>query len=118
MGLFTRKKKSESEIQQEKLEKEKELNDELNSLNEKYGHYIDKLHLASNDIMIFKGFKIKDGEIHIYLITPDTLDGFQNHTEYFWFQIKYSKNPEQTRVDYLMFEKKLNQLGYEIKKMG
>jgi len=118
MGLFTRKNKTEEEIQQEKLEKEKTLNDELNSLNESYGLYLNKLMMSAGDIFIFGGFKIKDNKIMINFITSTTPDGFFNSMEYYWFKAKYEQNPLQSRIEFLKFQKELNDLGFEIKKKG
>jgi len=75
MGFFRKKKKTEEEIQQEKLEKEKELNDELNSLNEKYDRYIDKLHLALDDVIDY----LKD---HEYINEKDLIEEINTPRSY------------------------------------
>lgn len=118
MRLFGKKKKTEEEILQEKLEKENELNDELISLNNKYEKYIDLLHFSGDELFVFKGFYIKDGEIIIQFITPTTPEGFYSNMKYYWFKSKYGMNPLQTRLEFLELQKKFKELGFEIKKMG
>jgi hypothetical protein len=114
MGLFTRRKKTPEEIQAETQKAEQELKEQVDLLNEKYKPYINLLHLWGDEVFIFKGFFAKDGAVRISFIKPETPEGFVTSQEYYWFKAGYEQTPEQTRINFLKFQRSLRQLGFEI----
>ncbi len=112
--ILSGRKKTLEEIQAEKKQAEDNLKEQVKILNESYKSYLDLPHMFGSDVFIFKGFFAKDGAAIISYIKPETPEGFVTSQEYQWFRLQYGDGPEQSRINFLKFEKSLRQLGFEI----
>lgn len=98
-----------------KEEKLKELNEELNILNQEHKSIINSYCMLDSYIFIFKGFSIKNDEIYINIVDDSTPKNLVNILPLWFYDLKYNKTIKESRTNWIIFRDKLDKIGLEIK---
>lgn len=101
-----------------KKTKERDLQSELEQLQEKYKDVINSYCMVGERIFIFMGFVIKDNEVQIKFYdqdTPKTMVSFRKVL--LWCMMYGHSDFNVYRANYLRFKERLKHIGLEIQKV-
>ena len=101
-----------------KEEKEQDLQAELIQLRVKYADEINSYCKIGKYIFILKGFNIEDNKIVVQFIDKDTVDGYTNYVELYWFNWKWSSMDfKKARFQFIQFKEELKKIGLKVEKI-
>ncbi len=102
-----------------KEEKQKNLEKELVELNNKYFKEINSYCKINCYIFILKGFKIENNKIYIQYIDKDTINGYVNNVELWFFELKYGTlDFKKARFEFIVFKDELKKIGIKLEKLN
>jgi len=96
-------------------DKQAALENRLNALNFKYSDIINSYCKVNDNVFIFRGFKIKDGNISVCYFGKDSLEGYHNIIDLDFWEMRYGDSDfDKYRVNWLKFKESLEKIGLKI----
>lgn len=100
-----------------KEQKQKELQEELDKLQEKYSSEINSYCKIGDYIFILLGFKIDKNKICVKFEDKNTMPGYYTFVDMFWWELKWGfVDFKKMRLDFIKFKEDLNKIGLKLEK--
>lgn len=84
-------------------------------LNKKYSDYLGKVCFTGSDFVVYKKFKVDNGEVNLYYLNSQTPEGLINYMRFvrmeYWYEKDFIRKQRNAFVD---LHHKLKLMGYRI----